>query len=140
MYRKEKPIALKGSTSAICNNLSVQVNLSKNLINYAVAHKSVVNLACAATDGSTVNHKQLVCKEPSGGTSIIIQVSVVKCNDLVNCLYAKNIIASIPFHLPVFSFIFSLCRTFTEKTNLNFALYPCAMNFLCINDNFIRLG
>lgn len=75
MYRREKPITLKGSASALYNNLSAQVNLRKNVINYAVIHKSAVNLVTASTDGSTVNHRQIVCKDPSyGGIGIILQV------------------------------------------------------------------
>ena len=79
MFRREKPISLKGSTSALSNNLSVQVNLEKNQISYAVVHKSVVNLVSASTDGSTVNHRQIVCKEPSathGAAGMVLQVSV----------------------------------------------------------------
>ena len=74
MFRREKPITLKGSVSALCNNLSVQVNTTKKQIQYAVAHKSVVNLVNAAADGSNVTHRQVVCKEPSGGPAMIIQV------------------------------------------------------------------
>lgn len=77
VYRKDKPLALKGSASALCNNLSVLPNLSKGMINYAVVHKSVVNLISSATDGSTANHRQVICKEPSAAHSstLVIQVS-----------------------------------------------------------------
>ena len=77
VYRKDKPLALKGSTSALNNNLSVQVNLQKATINYAVVHKSVVNLVSASTDGSTANHRQIVCKEPSAthASTMVIQVN-----------------------------------------------------------------
>ena len=78
-FRKEKPITMKGSASALANNLSVQVDLKRNVINYAVVHKSVVNLISAATDGSIVNHRQITCKEPSAtvhGNTIILQVDL----------------------------------------------------------------
>ncbi len=80
MYKKEKPLLLKGSTSALANNLSVQVNLEKGIINYAVVHKSVVNLVSQSTDGTALNHRQITCKEPSAthGTSIVLQVRIVE--------------------------------------------------------------
>lgn len=69
-------MALKGSTGALCNNLSVQVSREKSLINYAVVHKAVVNLVSASTDGASVNHRQIVCKEPSAihGATMVLQV------------------------------------------------------------------
>lgn len=79
MYKKEKPMALKTSSSAICNNLSIHVNLEKSIINYAVVHKAVVNLVGAFMDGSTVNHRQVVCKEPSAAhaNSMIMQAKLL---------------------------------------------------------------
>ena len=78
MYKNEKSLVLKSSASALCNNLSVQVNQSRNEITYAVVHKSVVNLVSASTDGASVNHRQIVCKEPSAsavhGGTIVLQV------------------------------------------------------------------
>lgn len=84
MYKKEKSLALKGSTSAVSNNLSVLVNLEKGLINYAVAHKSVVNLVSALTDGSMANHRQIVCKEPSAtthGNTIVLQTRLISLSN-----------------------------------------------------------
>ena len=77
MFQKEKPMSLKSSASAICNNLSIQVSPAKKMINYAVVHKSVVNLVSACMDGSTVNHRQVVCKE-SSMASMILQASVIQ--------------------------------------------------------------
>ncbi len=80
MFRKDKSLALKGSTSAVCNNLSVYVNLEKGMISYAVAHKSVVNLVSALTDGSMANHRTIVCKEPSAmtqGNTMVMQVLIL---------------------------------------------------------------
>ena len=78
-FRKDRPLVLKGSTSALCNNLSVVVNEDKRMISYAVVHKSVVNLVTAATDGSSANHRQIICKEPSAshGTSMVLQVRLL---------------------------------------------------------------
>ena len=75
MYKKDKSLVLKGSTSALANNLSVLVNLEKSTINYAVVHKSAVNVVSMSMDGSTVNHRQVACKEPSAtSASMILQV------------------------------------------------------------------
>lgn len=65
MYRREKPIALKGSSSSLSNNLSILVMSDKRQISYAVVHKYAVNVVSASTDGSSVTAKQVVCKEPS---------------------------------------------------------------------------
>ncbi|XP_041370072.1 WD repeat-containing protein 54-like [Gigantopelta aegis] len=79
MYRREKPITVKGSTSFLCNNLSVLATLEKNNVSYAVVHKSVVNLITASMDGRTVTGKQVVCKEPSAthGSPFILQAKWV---------------------------------------------------------------
>ena len=77
-YRRDKPIVMKYSASAMNNNLSVQIDLSKNIINYAVIHKSVVNLIGASTDGSLVHHRQITCKEPAAtmhGGTVVFQVN-----------------------------------------------------------------
>ena len=76
MYKKEKPILLKGSTSALNNNLSVLAHPEKGNIQYAIVHKSVVNLVTCALDGSSVSHRQIICKEPSAthGASMVMQV------------------------------------------------------------------
>ncbi|XP_070212423.1 WD repeat-containing protein 54-like isoform X2 [Littorina saxatilis] len=65
MYRREKPIGLKGSASALCNNLSILVMPDKRQISYAVVHKYAVNVITASTDGSSVTARQVICKEPS---------------------------------------------------------------------------
>ncbi|XP_005088939.1 WD repeat-containing protein 54 [Aplysia californica] len=70
MFRKDKPITLKGSTSFLCNNLSVYVMPEKKQLNYAVVHKSVVNIACATTDGTSVTGRQVACKEPSAAQGL----------------------------------------------------------------------
>ena len=78
MYKKEKPLAcLKGSTSAFCNNLSININSEKGLITYAVVHKSVVNILTTTIDGGSPTHRQIVCKEPSAaqGASMVLQVT-----------------------------------------------------------------
>ncbi|ELT94204.1 hypothetical protein CAPTEDRAFT_224602 [Capitella teleta] len=79
VYKKEVPLALKGSASALCNNLSILLNLSKGLISYAVVHKSVVNLISSTTDGSSANHRQVICKEPSAThpSTLVIQARLV---------------------------------------------------------------
>ncbi|KAJ8316879.1 hypothetical protein KUTeg_004783 [Tegillarca granosa] len=80
MYRSEKPIPLKGSASALSNNLSVLLTEEKKSLNYAVVHKSVVNIVSAATDGSTVTNRHVVCKEPTATqqtTPMIIQAKWV---------------------------------------------------------------
>ena len=79
MYRKEKPLLLKGSTSALPNNLSIEVNLEKGIINYATVHKSLVNLISASMDGASVNPRQIPCKEPSAaqGFTMILQVNII---------------------------------------------------------------
>ena len=77
MYKKDKPITLKGSTSFLCNNLAVNIVPEKKQLNYAVVHKSVVNITCATTDGSSVTGRQVAVKEPSAtqGLPFVMQVS-----------------------------------------------------------------
>ncbi|KAL8572681.1 hypothetical protein ACOMHN_049810 [Nucella lapillus] len=65
MYRREKPIVVKGSASSLCNNLSILVMPDKRQISYAVVHKYAVNVITASTDGSSVTSRQVICKEPS---------------------------------------------------------------------------
>ncbi|ESO98292.1 hypothetical protein LOTGIDRAFT_203718 [Lottia gigantea] len=80
MFRKEKPISIKGSTSSLCNNLSVMTNAEKGLLSYAVVHKSIVNIIQASTDGSSVTGKQLVYKEPttSHGNPFVFQAKWIE--------------------------------------------------------------
>lgn len=70
---------MKGSASALTNNLSVLVNVERQLLSYAVVHKSTVNLVTISTDGSTINHRQIACKELSAtqATSMILQAKLV---------------------------------------------------------------
>ncbi|OWF43963.1 WD repeat-containing protein 54-like [Mizuhopecten yessoensis] len=65
MFRREKPLALKSSASALANNLSALITPEKDSLNYAVVHKAVVNIISSTTDGSSVTNKQVICKEPS---------------------------------------------------------------------------
>ncbi|XP_046558420.1 WD repeat-containing protein 54-like [Haliotis rubra] len=76
MYRKEKPVVIKGSASSLPNNLSILATPEKGSLNYAVVHKSTVNLVTATTDGTTVTGRQVVCKEPTAtqGSPFITQV------------------------------------------------------------------
>lgn len=77
MYRKEKPLALKSSASSLTNNLTVFISPEKGSMNYAVIHKSVVNVVSSSLDGSTVTNRQVICKEPSAAqqnSSMIMQV------------------------------------------------------------------
>lgn len=76
MYRREKSITLKGSASALSNNLSVRIDMARSTIHYAVVHRYTVNLVSASMNGQTVNSRQVVCKEPSVNyCSSIIQAS-----------------------------------------------------------------
>ncbi|GFO36909.1 WD repeat-containing protein 54 [Plakobranchus ocellatus] len=79
MFKKDKPITLKGSTSSLCNNLAAYVIADKSQLNYAVVHKSVINIACASADGTSVVGRQLICKEPSAsqGLPFVIQAKWV---------------------------------------------------------------
>ncbi|CAL1530198.1 unnamed protein product [Lymnaea stagnalis] len=87
MYRKEKPITLKGSTSALCNNLSVFLMPDRKQISYAVVHRALVNIACASTDGTSVVGRQVICKEPSAtqGLPFVLQSKWV-------CLPSRTVI------------------------------------------------
>ncbi|XP_033756341.1 LOW QUALITY PROTEIN: WD repeat-containing protein 54-like [Pecten maximus] len=81
MYRREKPLALKSSTSALANNLSALITPEKDSLNYAVVHKSVVNIISSTTDGSSVTNKQVICKEPAAThqtTPMILQCKWVQ--------------------------------------------------------------
>ena len=56
------------------------------MIYYAVVHKSVVNLVSAQMDGSSVNHRQVVCKDPSATQSVSMILQVISPRMLVfNC-------------------------------------------------------
>ncbi|KAM9111300.1 WD repeat-containing protein 54 isoform 2-T2 [Pangshura tecta] len=73
MYRKERSVPLKSSSSALYNNLSVLRLRDKQLTHFAAVHGSAVSLASAAADGLSVSHRQLRAKE--GGASIVTQAS-----------------------------------------------------------------
>ncbi|CAG5133572.1 unnamed protein product [Candidula unifasciata] len=79
MYRQDVPITMKGTASSLCNNLSVHAVPDKRQINYAVVHKSLVNLISATTDGSSVVGRQILCKEPAAtqGVPFVMQVKWV---------------------------------------------------------------
>ena len=81
MYRREKPLLLKGSTSAVENNLTVAVDMDKSQIYYATVHRSFVNLVCSSMDGCIASQKQISCEEPSSniGFTMIIQVILYIC-------------------------------------------------------------
>jgi len=104
MYRKEKPLLLKGSTSALANNLSIEVNLEKGIISYATVHKSLVNLVSASLDGTSVNPRQIPCKEPSAsqGFTMILQVNSCKDNSrwcrVLHVNADNNVVVLLPFN------------------------------------------
>uniref|UniRef100_A0A8C0J2Q2 WD repeat domain 54 n=1 Tax=Chelonoidis abingdonii TaxID=106734 RepID=A0A8C0J2Q2_CHEAB len=76
MYRKERSVPLKSSSSALYNNLSVLPLRDKQLTYFAAVHGSSVSLASAAPGGLSVSHRQLQAKEggPAGSASIVTQV------------------------------------------------------------------
>ncbi|XP_038254588.1 WD repeat-containing protein 54 [Dermochelys coriacea] len=77
MYRKERSVPLKSSSSALYNNLSVLPLRDKPLTYFAAVHGGSVSLASVAADGLSVSHRQLQAKE--GGlavsASIVTQAS-----------------------------------------------------------------
>ncbi|CAH1784998.1 unnamed protein product [Owenia fusiformis] len=79
MYKKDKPMALRSSTSALCNNLSVFMSNEKGMIHYSSVHKSVVNMVSTSADGTSVNHRQVLCKEPSAThcSPMILQAKLI---------------------------------------------------------------
>uniref|UniRef100_A0A8C0J3D8 WD repeat domain 54 n=1 Tax=Chelonoidis abingdonii TaxID=106734 RepID=A0A8C0J3D8_CHEAB len=66
MYRKERSVPLKSSSSALYNNLSVLPLRDKQLTYFAAVHGSSVSLASAAPGGLSVSHRQLQAKEGAG--------------------------------------------------------------------------
>ncbi|XP_054846008.1 WD repeat-containing protein 54 [Eublepharis macularius] len=77
MYRREKSVLLKGSSSALYNNLSVLPLPAKQLTYFATVHGSTVNLVSVSADGLSFSHRQLQAKEGSLGigTSVITQAT-----------------------------------------------------------------
>lgn len=77
IYRKNRSLGLKGSASAVANNLSVHVDMAKTTIHYAVVNRYMVNVVSSSMNGQTVNSRQVVCKEPSVNyCSSVIQVQI----------------------------------------------------------------
>lgn len=79
MYCKDKSLSMKGSASALCNNLSVLIDKHKGTQSYAVVHKSVANVVTLAADGTDIlMQRQIVVKEPSGqGNTMVMQASLL---------------------------------------------------------------
>src|SRR5688572_26094341 len=78
MFRKDKSLSLKTSVSALGNNLSVYVDVAKSTVHYAVVHKFFVNLISSSLDGQTINHRQIIGKEPTASYgTVILQVCVI---------------------------------------------------------------
>ncbi|XP_060635472.2 WD repeat-containing protein 54 [Anolis sagrei] len=75
MYRKEKSIALKESSLALYNNLSVLPVPGKQVTYFASVHGTSVTMASASDDGLSISHRQLMAKEGGLGlgTSLITQ-------------------------------------------------------------------
>ena len=69
---------LKGSTSAIENNLTVAVDIDKSKIYYASVHRSFVNLVCSSIDGCTATQRQISCEEPSSNIGFTMIIQVIK--------------------------------------------------------------
>ncbi|KAL5017187.1 hypothetical protein ScPMuIL_006776 [Solemya velum] len=76
MYRKLKSITLKGSSSLLCNNLSI-LNAESGAVSYAVVHKTAVNISTVSED-SAVTNRQVVCKEPSATQQTVTVVIQAK--------------------------------------------------------------
>ncbi|NXG39771.1 WDR54 protein, partial [Dromaius novaehollandiae] len=77
MYRKEKSIQLKSSSSALYNNLSVLRLPDKQLAYFSTVHGTAVNMVSAAADGLSFSHRQLQVKEggPALSASIVTQAA-----------------------------------------------------------------
>ncbi|XP_068800076.1 WD repeat-containing protein 54 [Struthio camelus] len=77
MYRKEKSIQLKSSSSALYNNLSVLPLPDKQLAYFTAVHGTTVNMVSASGDGLSFSHRQLQVKEggPAVSASIVTQAA-----------------------------------------------------------------
>ncbi|NXE57479.1 WDR54 protein, partial [Casuarius casuarius] len=77
MYRKEKSIQLKSSSSALYNNLSVLRLPDKQLAYFSTVHGTAVNMVSATADGLSFSHRQLQVKEggPALSASIVTQAA-----------------------------------------------------------------
>ncbi|KAL8206435.1 UNVERIFIED_CONTAM: hypothetical protein K2H54_003066 [Gekko kuhli] len=79
MYRKDRSILLKGSSSALYNNLSVLPLPAKQLTHFATVHSSTVNMVSASADGLSLSHRQLQAKEGSLGVSTSFVTQAAWC-------------------------------------------------------------
>ncbi|XP_062430823.1 WD repeat-containing protein 54 isoform X2 [Rhea pennata] len=77
MYRKEKSIQLKSSSSALYNNLSLLRLPDKQLAYFTTVHGTTVNIVSASSDGLSFSHRQLQVKEggPAISSSIVTQAA-----------------------------------------------------------------
>ncbi|XP_048365147.1 WD repeat-containing protein 54 [Sphaerodactylus townsendi] len=79
MYRREKGVALKGSCSALYNNLCVLPLPAKQLTYLAAVHGASVHLVSASPDGLSCSHRQMQpAKEGSslaGAASLLTQAA-----------------------------------------------------------------
>ncbi|XP_059577254.1 WD repeat-containing protein 54 isoform X2 [Alligator mississippiensis] len=76
MYRREKAVALRGSCSALYNNLSVLPRRPQALAYFAAVRGGTVHLVSAAADGLSASHRQLQAKEGGlpGSASVLTQM------------------------------------------------------------------
>ncbi|XP_060103213.1 WD repeat-containing protein 54 [Heteronotia binoei] len=79
MYRREKSLALKGSSSALCNNLSVLPLPAKRLTYFATARGGALQLLSAAHDGLGVSQRQLPAKDALASLSACIVTQAAWC-------------------------------------------------------------
>ncbi|XP_033114528.1 WD repeat-containing protein 54-like [Anneissia japonica] len=75
MYKRDKSIQFKSSASLLYNNLSIYSVPQKNIISYAVVHKSAVNIATSSSDTANVHHREVYCKDAvtNASTALILQ-------------------------------------------------------------------
>ena len=87
---------LKGSASSLCNNLSILVMPDKRQISYAVVHKYAVNVVVAATDGTSVTARQVICKEPSAtqGNPFLMEACIVVFSSFFPVVGSMNVSTS----------------------------------------------
>ncbi|KAM6441161.1 WD repeat-containing protein 54 isoform 1-T2 [Liasis olivaceus] len=75
MYRRERGVALRGSSLALYNNLSVLPLPAKRLTYFASVHGATVSLVSAAGDGPGCAHRQLQAREGGLGPSVVTQAA-----------------------------------------------------------------
>ncbi|XP_023408558.1 WD repeat-containing protein 54 isoform X1 [Loxodonta africana] len=66
MFRRERPIPLRGSAAALCNNLSVLQLPTRNLTHFGVVHGPSTQLLTAAPEGVPLAQRQLYAKQAAG--------------------------------------------------------------------------